>query len=80
MKESNQKLLDQIDAAHDWSNGQVYGGRGTELSSTDTCQVCSLRRHWHSDSQNGIRGQYRFSDGETDSDLSIRQAVERGCA
>ena len=49
MKESTQKLLDQIDAAHDWAEGQVYGGSGTQLSSTDHCRVCSLRRHYSSD-------------------------------
>jgi hypothetical protein len=80
MKESTQKLIDQIDAAHDWINGQVWGGGGTRYSSTDTCQVCSMRRHYFSDSQNGVPGNYRYSDGETGADLSLRQAVARGCA
>jgi hypothetical protein len=80
MKESTRKLIDQIDADHDWQNGQTYGGSGTQLSQTDTCRVCSLRRHWFSDSQNGIEDSYRWSDGETDEDLSLRQAAARGCA
>ena len=79
MKESTQKLLDQITEAHDWQDGQVWGGGGTKLSSTDTCRVCSLRRHWLSDTQNGIEDQYRFSDGETGDDLSMRQALHRNC-
>ncbi len=79
MKESTQKILDQIDEAHDWQDGQVYGSGGTRLSSTDTCLVCSLRRHWLSDSQNNIEGHHRFSDGETGDDLSMRQANQRGC-
>jgi len=79
MKESTQKLLDQIDAAHDWQEGQVYGGGGTKMTSTDVCRVCSLRRHWLSDPQNGIEDSYRFSDGETGQDLSLRQAITRGC-
>jgi hypothetical protein len=79
MKDSTQKLLDQIDKAHDWAEGQVFGGSGTQLSSTDNCRVCMLRRHYHSDTQNGIEGEYRFSDGETNEDLSVRQAVARGC-
>ena len=79
MKESTQKILDQISEAHDWQDGQVYGGSGTRLSSTDTCFVCSLRRHWLQDSQNNIGSHYRFSDGETGGDLSMRQALQRGC-
>ena len=80
MKESTDKLLKKVDAAHDWAEGQVRGGNGLQLSSTDTCHVCSLRRHWFSDRQNGIDGEYRFSDGETGQDLSLRQAIARGCA
>ena len=80
MKESTRKLLDQIDAAHDWQDGQTWGGGGTQLSRTDTCLVCSLRRHWFSDRQNGIAANYRYSDGETGDDLSLRQALARNCA
>lgn len=80
MKDTTEKMLQQIEAAHDWAEGQVYGGGGTRFTSTDTCLVCSLRCHWLSDSQNGIDSQYRFSDGETDLDLSLRQALARGCA
>lgn len=80
MKETTKKLLAQIEESHDWANGQVYGRGGTSLTSTDTCRVCSLRRHWLDDTQNGIHDSYRFSDGETNADLSLRQAVVRGCA
>lgn len=79
MKVKTLELLDQISEAHDWSEGQVYGGSGTKLSSTDTCRICSLRRHWSSDRQNGNDGEYRFSDGETGQDLSLRQAAGRQC-
>lgn len=80
MKETTRKLLAQIDEAHDWAEGQIRGGSGLQLSQTDTCRVCSLRRHWFSDRQNGIEDQYRFSDGENGEDLSLRQAAVRGCA
>lgn len=80
MKDTTRKMLDQLDAAHDWARGQTYGGSGTRLSRTDLCRVCNLRRHWLDDSQNNIDDQTRFSDGETGEDLSLRQAMARGCA
>lgn len=80
MKATTKNLLDTIEEQHDWQDGQVYGGGGTIYKSTDTCVVCSLRRHYLSDSQNGIDPNYRFSDGETGEDLSLRQALQRGCA
>lgn len=79
MKERTRQLYDAVDEAHDWAEGQVRGGSGTQLSSTDICRVCGLRRHWFSDRQNGIEGEYRFSDGETGGDLTLRQAAARGC-
>lgn len=79
MKKSTEKLYGQVKEAHDWNEGQVYGGSGTQLSSTDTCRVCGLRRHYFSDRQNGVDGEYRFSDSESGEDLTLRQAVARGC-
>lgn len=79
MKETTKQLLAQIDEAHDWQDGQVYSNGGTTLRSTDTCRVCSLRRHYFSDRQNGVSAEYRFSDGETGADLSLRQAAGREC-
>jgi len=79
MKATTQKLLDAIDAAHDWAEGPVYAGAGTQLSSTDTCRVCSLHRHQSSNRQTGSVAEYRFSDGETGEDLSLRQAAARKC-
>ena len=70
-------MLEKVDKEHDWIEGQVYFGNGTEVHSTDICQVCNLRRHYQSDRQNGIEGHYRFSVGEKD--LSLKEAVERGC-
>ena len=80
MKDSTKKLLAQVDDAHDWQLGQAYSGGGTELHSTDVCRVCGLRRHWRNDSQNDIEDEFRFSDSETGDDLTLRQAVARGCA
>jgi hypothetical protein len=80
MKDSTKQMLESIDNAHDWQEGQMYSGGGSRMSSTDICRVCSLRRHYLSDEQNGIDEQYRFSDGETGADLSLRQALARGCA
>ena len=80
MKETTRALLDQIDQAHDWAEGQVWSGGGTKMSQTDTCRVCGLRRHSHTDPQNGVdEWEYRFSDGESDADLSLRQAAARTC-
>lgn len=79
MKAKTNELLEQIDAAHDWTDGQVYSQGGTSMRSTDVCRICSLRRHWSSDRQNGNHGEFRFSDGETGNDLSLRQAAKRGC-
>ena len=79
MKDRTQQLLDTLEKDHDWQEGAVYSGGGMVFRSTDTCRICSLRRHYHSDVQNGDDGSYRFSDGETDEDLSLRQAVDRGC-
>ena len=80
MKVATEKLFQAIENAHDWEQGQTRSEGGTRLRRTDTCLVCSLRRHWFSDEQNGILDQTRFSDGETGEDLSLRQAVTRGCA
>ena len=77
MKERTKELLAKVEEQHDWIEGQVYSGGGTEYHSTDTCQVCGLRRHYRSDIQNGVAGHYRFSMGEED--LSLKQVVERGC-
>lgn len=79
MKKETERILNEIDEAHDWAIGQAWGGGGTLISSTDTCRLCGLRRHYTSDHQNGNDGSYRFSDGETGEDLSLRQAYHRGC-
>ena len=80
MKATTQKLLDKVEEAHDWQEGQVFSSGGTNFHSTDACLACLLRRHYLSDSQNNVEPHYRFSDGENGSDLSLRQAVQRGCA
>lgn len=79
MKPSTKKLFDQVDGAHDWIEGQVSSSGGTRLHSTDVCAVCSLKRTYFSDHQNGVEAEYRFVDGETGRDLSLRQAAVRRC-
>ena len=79
MKDTTRKMLDEIGTAHDWAEGQVWGGGGTRLSRTDTCRVCGLRRHYLSDRQNGVEEEYRFHDAETHEDLTMRQAHARKC-
>lgn len=78
MKERTKELLDKVDEAHDWIEGQTYSGGGTEYHSTDECQVCGLRRHYQSDEQNGIEPHYRFSTA-ANGDLSLLEALNRGC-
>ena len=78
MKDSTKKLLEEVQEAHDWSNGQVYGGGGTRYSSTDTCQACGMTRRWFTDSQNGVSDTYTFAlqSGES---ISLRSAADLGC-
>lgn len=80
MKDTTKKMLQTIDEVHDWCEGQMFSRGGTELHSTDTCRVCGLRRHFRDDDQNGVDAEYRFSDSETGADLTLRQALARGCA
>jgi len=79
MKASTQKLLTQIEQQHDFAFGQTYSNGGTEWHRTDTCLVCGLRMHSYCDPQNDIDLVTRFSDAETHSDLTLRQAAARGC-
>jgi hypothetical protein len=79
MKEKTRILLDQVDEAHDWINGRAYSNGGTELHTTDTCQVCGLQRHYKSDTQNGIEGYYWFSDSHGE-ELTLIQAIGHACA
>lgn len=78
MKETTEKLLKELGEAHDWEEGQVYGGGGTRYSSTDRCRACGMERKWFSDSQNGVADHYTFLLVGGDA-LSLRAAVTRGC-
>lgn len=73
-----ERLLDTIASQHDWREGKVYSGGGTALSSTDTCQLCGLVRHWNTDPQNGDHGHYRFESGGEP--VAIAAVAARGCA
>jgi hypothetical protein len=72
------ELLEKVNAAHDWEGGQVYGGSGTQLSSTDTCRVCGLERQRFSDSQNGVDVRFTFQDSKG-TKLTLREAAELKC-
>jgi len=78
MKPATKKLLETIDDRHDWREGQAFGGSGTQLSSTDICRVCGLQRHYFSDSQNGVPGEYTFTD-VSNTAISLRQAALITC-
>ena len=54
MNAKTEKMLDGLNRAHHWDKRQMYGRNGTQLSSTDTCRICGLQRHYFSDRQNGI--------------------------
>lgn len=77
MKDSTIKMLKKIDEIHDWRDGQSHSNGGTTLYSTDICRVCSLSRHYFSDSQNGIDGEYTFT--KSDEDLSLREVYNMEC-
>ena len=64
MKERTKKTLEQIEAAHDWREGQTWGHGGTSYSQTDVCRWCGLRRLWTMDEQNGHGPEYTFSSHE----------------
>ena len=79
MKEETKKLLDDVERAHDWSEGQVYGG-GDTYDSTDECRICGMKKEWNSGSrQNDTTEKYTFTTlgGE---EISLRDAVAQGCA
>ena len=78
MKKRTQELLDKINEAHDWQEGQTHGGSGTQLSSTDRCRVCGLARRWFSDRQNGVDGEYTFADSRGNT-LTLREAADWTC-
>ena len=78
MKQTTKALLAEVEEAHDWSEGQVYGGGGTRYSSLDTCQACGMTRRWFTDSQNGVGATYTFATARGE-DLSLRAAVALGC-
>jgi hypothetical protein len=78
MKETTSELLEKVDKEHDWREGQVYGGNGTYLSSTDVCRVCGLRRFWETDRQNHIDNEYSFRD-ENDQPITLKEAAARKC-
>lgn len=79
MKESTRQMLNEVTEAHDWRRGQVYGGGGTKYSSTDTCRACGLQKHYFSDHQNCIDGEYTFSDADGNP-ITLRQAAQKGCS
>lgn len=64
-KQITQQLLTRVDDAHDWNEGQTYGGSGTYMSRKDECRICGLRRRYSRDPQNDNYGEYSFetSDG-----------------
>ena len=73
-----EKLQRQVREAHDWLEGQTYGGNGTQLSSTDVCQICGLTRHYFSDTQNGNDGQLTYS--AEGANITLIEAAKKGCA
>jgi len=78
MKPATKKLLKTIDDQHDWCEGQAFGGSGTQLSSTDICRVCGLQRHYFSDQQNSIFGEFTFTD-PSGTEINLREAALITC-
>ena len=78
MKTKTRSVLDAVDAAHDWQTGQTWGHGGTAYSSTDTCRLCGLTRHWSVDRQNGQSDTYTFREADGD-DLTLIEASRLTC-
>jgi len=79
MKTRTKELLDKIDAAHDWDEGRVYGGSGDSMSSTATCRICGLKRHWDSGSrQNNINASTTFETARGE-EIPLREAAALEC-
>lgn len=80
MKQRTKELLEKIDELHDWSHGQTRGGGGDVYTSTDTCRVCGLERHWHSGSrQNSIPSSTTFFAANSDQPIPLREAAALEC-
>ena len=78
MKDTTKKLLDRVDANHDWDQGQPWSTGGTTLSLIDTCRVCGLHRNWFSDRQHEISDRYTFSTSDGVA-VTLRSAAEIEC-
>ena len=74
MNKVTERLLDQVDAAHDWDLGQVWSGGGTQMSRTDHCRVCGLSRSWMTDPQNGVEDRFSFKESD-ELPLPLRDAA-----
>lgn len=72
------ELLDQIDEAHDFEDGQTYGHGGTAMSSTDVCRICGLKRLYFTDSQNGVDSRWTF-ETHCGKEIPLREAAELEC-
>ena len=78
MTDKAASLLEKVDAAHDWQDGQTRGGSGTQLSRTDVCRVCGLKRHWFNDRQNNVHDDYTFTT-HAGADIPLREAATLEC-
>ena len=77
-RERREKKLAEIDARHDWLQGQVRGRGGTRLEQVDRCQLCNLLRDWESDEQNDVSKHVSFRSA-LGGKLSILEAAELPC-
>ena len=71
------ELLEVIDDAHDWSEGQCYSYGGTAYNQEDRCRRCGMRRVWESDRQNGVEDETTFFD--IDGNEVTLYAASAGC-
>jgi hypothetical protein len=77
MKRLTETLLTKVDQSHDWTDEQIRGGSGTQLTTSDSCRVCGLTRRCFSDSQNGISKRYTF--GDRTGELTLAEAALLKC-
>lgn len=71
-------LIEAIREEHEWDEGQVMGGSGAGISSTDRCPICGLVYRRYRDPSGQTPDSDDFCD-EQGNRLTLAAAKARGC-